>query len=631
MEDSSKNPQRTEVISGSENVMNTILQFISKANTISSCGDYKAPLAVFEIEEYKKLLFDIKKRGIKVKYITDITKDNINHCKDLIGLFAFDIRHLDGIKANFSISETEYLASATLIDKQVQQWSTTALPVQQLIYSNVKDIVEQQKYVFESFWNKAIPAERRINEIEEGFVLGTTEVIQIPSKTKQLFIDLVKSAKEEVLLLFPTVNSFLREERIGVIQLLKEAATAQERKVKVRIITPVNSNVEKIIVHDMLIDQPKNNFLDIQRIEETRTATTTMAATSKTTTTNTTTTNTNTSTNVNTVTILVVDKKASLVIEKVDDSKQDFVEAIGSATYSTSKPTVLSYISIFENLSNQVKLYEQLKTHDKMQKEFINIASHEMKTPTQAILGYCTLIQRHPEKREEMLNAMSRNALRLQKLTNDILDVTRIESQTLSLNKEVINLNDLILILIEDYKSQIQTEHSNVQILLYDGPKSRNDVPLLIEADRGRISQCISNLLSNAIKFSAKEGIDGHKGIVSITVRKEEGERGVGGVGGERGPSQKEQATVSITNNGEGIHPEIIPRLFTKFATKSEGGGTGLGLYITKSIIEAHGGRIWAENNKDGKGATFIFTLPLSREKMATVGPSSNDQTGSQQ
>ena len=273
-----------------------------------------------------------------------------------------------------------------------------------------------------------------------------------------------------------------------------------------------------------------------------------------------------------------------------------------------------------------------------MQKEFINIASHEMKTPTQAILGYSELLQSHPEEREQISQVLIRNANRLQRIVNDILDVTRIESQTLILNKEVINLNDLILILIEDYKSQIQTEHSNVQILLYDGPKSRNDVPLLIEADRGRISQCISNLLSNAIKFSAKEGIDGHKGIVSINVRKEEvknegvdtqdvrtQERRRGAV------AKREQVVVSITNTGEGIHPEIIPRLFTKFATKSEGGGTGLGLYITKSIIEAHGGRIWAENNKDGKGATFIFTLPLSREKMATVGPSSNDQTGSQQ
>jgi two-component system, OmpR family, sensor histidine kinase VicK len=200
--------ERTEVIYGSDNVMNIILQFLSNTNKISSCGDSKAPSVVFEIEEYKKLLSDIKKRGIKLRYVTDITKDNVKHCRDLIEFFAYDIRHLEGIKANFSISETEYLASATI-------------PIQQLIYSDVKDIVEQQKYVFESFWNKAIPAERRIREIEEGIVSGSTEVVQIPSRTKELFIDLIKSAKQEVLFLFPTVNSFLREERIGIIQLLR--------------------------------------------------------------------------------------------------------------------------------------------------------------------------------------------------------------------------------------------------------------------------------------------------------------------------------------------------------------------------------------------------------------------------
>jgi two-component system sensor histidine kinase VicK len=579
--------ERTEVISGSENVISVISQFLSKANKISSCGDYKAPLVVFEIEEYKKLLYGIKKRGIKVRYVTDITKDNVKYCRDLIELFAYEVRHLDGIKANFSVSETEYFASTTMVGEQTEE-STT--PIQQLIYSNVKDIVEQQKYVFESFWNKAIPAERRIAEIEEGFVSsGSTEVIQIPSRTKELFIDLVKSAKHEVLLLFPTVNSFLREDRIGVIQLLKEAASIQH-KVRVRVISPTNSAVEKIL-QNMRIDQ-SGNFLDIQRVEETTSET-----------------------NVNTVTIVVVDRKASLVIEKLDDTMEDFVDAIGSSTYSTSKPTVLSYLSIFENLSNQVKLYERLKTHDKMQKEFINIASHEMKTPTQAILGYSALVQKHPEMRDEMINAISRNAARLHKLTNDILDVTRIESQTLTLNKEVINLSNLILSLIEDYKSQIQTEHSNVQIL-YSAPESSNDV-FLIEADRGRIDQCISNLLSNAIKFSAKEGNDGNDGIVSITIRKEKQEE-------EKNDNQeirKERidhegkVVVSISDNGEGIDPQILPRLFTKFATKSETGGTGLGLFISKSIIEAHGGKIWAENNKDGKGATFSFTLPLSKKQ----------------
>jgi two-component system, OmpR family, sensor histidine kinase VicK len=318
--------------------MDTILQFLSRANTINSCGDYKAPLVVFENEEYKKLLFDIKKRGIKVRYVTDITKDNVKYCKHLMD-FAFEIRHLDGIKANFSVSETEYLASTTLAEEEEEQVplqrQPPTIPVQQVIYSNVKDIVKQQKYVFESFWNKAIPAERRITEIEEGFVLGSTEVIQIPSRIKELFINLIRSAKEEVLLLLPTTNGFLREEGIGVIQLLKEAASI-ERNVRVRIITPTNSDVEKII-QDAMVDQP-NNFLDIQHIE------TTMPET-----------------NVNTVTIVVVDRKASLVIEKVDDLKEDFVDAIGSATYSTSKPTVLSYISIFENLWKQAELYQQVK------------------------------------------------------------------------------------------------------------------------------------------------------------------------------------------------------------------------------------------------------------------------------
>ncbi|HEY9492969.1 MAG TPA: histidine kinase dimerization/phospho-acceptor domain-containing protein, partial [Nitrososphaeraceae archaeon] len=410
---SNKTTERTDVIYSSENVMNTILQFLSKANTINSCGDYKAPLAIIEVEEYRKLLFELKKRGIKLRYITDITKDNVKYCKELMNDFAYEIRHVDGIKANFSISETEYLAYATLVEEgELQQQPMR--PIQQVIYSNVKDIVEQQKYVFESFWNKAIPAEHRIRLIEEGeFDLGSTEVIQIPLRTQELFIDLVKSAKEEVLLLLPTTNAFLREERIGIIQLLSESA-AEEHRVNVRILTPINNQIEKII-QNIEVNQTKNKFFDIQAIETTSSPEIAV---------------------VGTVTILVADRKQSLVIEKTDDSKEDFVDAVGLATYSTSKPTVLSYISIFDSLSKQVKLYEELKTHGKMQEEFINVASHELRTPTQSVLAYSELLRRHPERRDEMIQAIYRNAERLQRLTNDILDVTRIESQTLKLNKE---------------------------------------------------------------------------------------------------------------------------------------------------------------------------------------------------
>src|SRR5918992_658225 len=238
---------------------------------------------------------------------------------------------------------------------------------------------------------------------------------------------------------------------------------------------------------------------------------------------------------------------------------------------------------------------QQLKVHDKMQKEFINVASHEMKTPTQAIIGYSDLMQKHPDKREEMLKAISRNAVRLQRLTNDILDVTRIESQTLKLDKEKFNLSDLIANVVEDQRSHVEKEKSKVR-LLYNNTYNPEDSPI-VEADRDRITQVISNLLGNAIKFtsSQEEG-----GTVSVTL--------------EKNHNNREEVIVNIRDNGEGIHQEILPRLFTKFATKSFS-GTGLGLYISKSIIEEHGGKMWAQNNPDGQGATFTFTLPLTNIK----------------
>jgi signal transduction histidine kinase len=243
---------------------------------------------------------------------------------------------------------------------------------------------------------------------------------------------------------------------------------------------------------------------------------------------------------------------------------------------------------------------EQLKVHGKMQREFINIASHEIKTPTQAILGFSHLLQKHPEREDEMVQAIYRNAVRLQGLTNDILDVTRIESQTLKLNKEKFNLTDLISSIADDFKNDIEKKGSDIR-LLYE--PSDNQL-IEVEADKGRITQVISNLLSNAIKFT-KEG------TISIDVMEK-----INGDGNGKGNSQGE-VIVSIKDTGTGIDSEILPRLFTKFTTKSDTGGTGLGLFISKSIVEAHGGRIWAKNNNDildngdKRGTTFSFTLAL--------------------
>ena len=242
------------------------------------------------------------------------------------------------------------------------------------------------------------------------------------------------------------------------------------------------------------------------------------------------------------------------------------------------------------SLSNQeiAKANEDLKIHDKMQKEFINVASHEIKTPIQAILTFSQLLQRYPERQTEFTPAINRNSLRLQRLANDILDVAKIESRTFTLNKEIFDLNEVILNIIKDYKSIIVKENYKVILLFYPSKEV-----LLVEADKERIAGVISNLLSNAIKFT-KEG--------EIFVSTEKVDNN----------SNNPYALVTVKDTGVGIDTEISSKIFSKFITKSFD-GLGLGLYISKNVVETHGGNIWAENNnKNGnRGAIFYFTLPL--------------------
>jgi signal transduction histidine kinase len=290
-------------------------------------------------------------------------------------------------------------------------------------------------------------------------------------------------------------------------------------------------------------------------------------------------------------TILVVDRKVSLVMEIRDDTKEVFVEAIGLSTYSNSKAGVLSYVAIFDNLWKQTELYEQLKAHDKMQKEFINIAAHELRTPIQPILGLAQVLQ-HEIKDiyyKDLIDVVIRNARRLQRLTEDILDITKIESQSLQLKREQFNLNDVITnsisdIMVDSDSFKKNEKHNRIK-LRYE-PQD-----IFIEADKARITQVISNILGNAVKFT-------EEGTISVSVEQKKEEE-----------NNDHVVVISVKDTGQGIHRDILPKLFTKFATKSET-GTGLGLFISKSIIEAHGGKIWAENNMSGSGATFTFSLP---------------------
>jgi signal transduction histidine kinase len=249
--------------------------------------------------------------------------------------------------------------------------------------------------------------------------------------------------------------------------------------------------------------------------------------------------------------------------------------------------------SLIESNKKLESANKQLESHDKMQKDFINVAAHELRTPIQPILGLAQVLRSRRDKdnnnskemAEEvyLLDVMIRNARRLQRLAEDILDVTKIESHSLILRKERFNLIDLMSEVIQDIRNQIN--NGKVK-LIHQFDKDF----IFVEADRSRISQVVYNLLSNSLKFT-------EEGTISVVVEEKDS-----------------HATISIKDAGTGIDSEIFPRLFSKFASKSFE-GTGLGLFISKSIIQDHGGKIWAENNVDGKGATFSFSLPLIEEE----------------
>jgi two-component system, OmpR family, sensor histidine kinase VicK len=560
-QEGTKKHEQTEMLIGAEVTTKRMSELFSNVSKkFDGCANSTAPSIAMTI--FRDAYEDMKSKGVKIRWVTDITKDNLTHCKDLMQYA--EVRHISCLDENFRVSETEYIAATT---------TKEGLPIPKLIYSNSKEIVGQQQYIFETLWDKAVPAEQRIKEIEQESELQRIAVIYDARQALELFHWLIMSAEKEIKIVFPTTSALIRQDKAGILFLLQEAAAV--KKCQVKVLMPNDESIRNFIHNNSNIS---TRFIDQEESGK--------------------------------ATILIVDNKVSLVMELRDDSKKTFQEAIGLSTYSNSKAGVLSYVSMFESLWKQTELYEKLKGNEKMQKEFINIAAHELRTPIVPILNLSELLysntkegqqrQIQEEQQKEMLEIILRNANRLHQLTEDILDVTRIESQILQIRKERFNLNDVILSIVEHYRKQIA--NSNVKMKYESG----NGITL-IEADRQRMIQVISNLLDNALKFTQEGTV-----TVSIIERKDEGD---GAGGGEA------EVVVSIKDTGSGIDPELMPRLFTKFATKSYH-GTGLGLFISKSIIEAHDGKMWAENNNDNnnnnnnsdrthKGATFYFTLPV--------------------
>ena len=302
-------------------------------------------------------------------------------------------------------------------------------------------------------------------------------------------------------------------------------------------------------------------------------------------------------------------KKGNLEVLIQEHNGNDELSLLGES-FNSMVQSIKNYNIKQNQLTSELKeLNEQLRYKDQLKDQFVYTAAHELRNPIQPILGLSEVMRSGiaNDEDEEFLDTIIRNAKRLVGLLEKILDIQNIEGRTLRLDKERFNINEKIRNIIND----IKLKENEIEIIFAE-PKVD---PVIVEADRIRIYEVISNLLSNAIKFTKKSTTgaivydQGSNAITIFTAIKSNQDSNKDNIDSKR----RDEIVISIRDRGTGIDPEIQDELFSIFVTKS-GTGSGLGLFISKGIVEAHGGKIWAENNADGKGATFSFTLPISED-----------------
>jgi len=700
----------TRIIFGKGNAINTEVGIFLNADTsIDSCMTYTRPSLAVSLKPIKDAFLAAKRRGIKLRYITEINHHNFEDCKELLGI-VHELRHLDGVKTNFMISEKEYLAP--LIQEKSEAIAS------EHIYSDTDQIVEHGQCMFDTLWSKSIPAEERIKQLMDGEVAPETKIVDSEDEIMKHFIhlsevssglsvvsnhggmqltynsflelckkvlekqkrgegdgirwimriekdsinlvkkflklgvkirhvknlapvnfavskhgliatveemagggmiqnlltsnegsyikhftsmfeqlwkegvdaryrikdieekvgiaeieiirnpidsiargwDMVKSARKEINVLFSSSNALKRQIAMGALPLLRNAS--EKQKVRIRMLLPSSDR------SDQLIEETKSNVpnIDIRTISsslETK------------------------------ISILIVDNKQCLILELKDDKQNTSHDAVGLATYSISPTIISSYLAIFESFWRQAELFEKMKEVEILEKDFINFAAHELRNPVQPIIGFSELLYSKIENQEHrrLLDEVILNARRLERLARVMLDVTRIENNSLILTKETVDTGKVVRDIVDSYNQNLREKNAvnkskNLEelIIIQNGVK---DVETTL--DKLRITQVICNILDNAVSFS-------HEGKIKVVLKKEK-------------RNGQNFLLIRVKDTGPGIDPEILSKLFTKFASKSDM-GTGLGLFISKGIVEAHGGKIWAENNPN-RGATFSFTLPI--------------------
>jgi two-component system sensor histidine kinase VicK len=568
-------PYETKILANYQEITKQIIHLTETSSGLSIVSSYGGMQLINNdfLEMYKNILDKYHRgEGRGIKWVMTINKESIELVKKFLAL-GVRIRHVKNLTPiSFAVGEHEL--NATLSEMMGGKM------VENLLTSNEPIYVRLFTSMFEELWREGVDAEYRIRDVEQGVDIAEIEIIQNPVDAIDRCWDMVRSANKEIDTLFSSTNAFKRQVEMGALQEFKDAS--EGRQVAVRLMLPSFENMEEFIEKTQSAI-PQVNMRTISASLGTK------------------------------ISILVVDKKECLILELKDDSQRSSYEAVGLSIYSKSPSIVSSYMSVFESFWKQAELYEKMKEVETLEKDFINLAAHELRTPIQPIIGFSELLSSKLKNKEEkqLLEGVIKNARRLQKLADSMLDVTRIERHSFPLRKEIFDLRELVIDLVEQYNARRLEEFT------YGGEKEGNikkitrqdrigDVKIMtnlqdreakidIMADKGRITQVISNMLDNAIKFTRTGRI-----YVNLKIETEDG-------------SDQQFVTINVKDEGQGIDPELLPRIFTKFVSRSEL-GTGLGLFIAKAIIEEHRGKIWAKNNSDSPGATLGFSLPLINE-----------------
>jgi two-component system sensor histidine kinase VicK len=525
-----------------------------------------------------------------IRVLVEVSKDNLDFVKKYID-FEIKVRHLKREPPiYFAVTDSNMMAT-------IERMGTGNI-TESILYSNDPIYIKRFKLMFERLWIDSRSAEEVASLIQNDEEVPIIETIESSDKTIRIIRELISYASNEILGILPSFEAFRRQVDAGMFEHIRKVSQEKNLIIKILITDKIESSDGKI---DVQIGKGKYRLLIRKKdVKDPRGNVKVYEFTSD---------------GIKNMTVrsiynksirpqmgmVIVDKSKSIMVEPKESQSENALDHIGMSSYSNSSQISKSYATMFDTLWNYAEMfnlfeksYERLKAQDRMQREFVDIVAHELRTPLQSILGLTEIVKGRTKEIEnrDLLKTVTENGARLHRFIENVLTTTKLEGFLSNIPKDIFDLNILIMDIVDNYRTRFQNINvspmPNTKDIHFNcqgfGDEHR------VNANKLQISMVMSNIIDNAINFIPPK----QKGLISITVKQ-----------------NGNDVIVRIKDNGEGIHPEIFPRLFTKFATKSFY-GSGLGLYTCRKIIHLHRGGIWAQNNPSNeKGATFTFSLPL--------------------